>query len=83
VAIPRVVAAVAADATVNTLVVRATDAAVIVGIVQQGIVVARTLLACVAQRLIALRPFLVRAAAEISDGHASKTIRGQGGSLPC
>jgi hypothetical protein len=38
--------------------------------VQQRAVVARTLLAGVAQRLIALRPFLVRAAAEVSDSHA-------------
>jgi hypothetical protein len=50
--------------------------------VQQRIVVARTLLAGVPQRLIPLRPLFVRAATEVSDGHAIETIRRRAGSLP-
>jgi hypothetical protein len=47
--------------------------------VQQRLIVARTFLARVPERLIALRPLLMHTRAEISD-HACVTIRGAAGS---
>lgn len=65
--IPGVVAVVAARPAVDPLVVGPADCAVIERVVQQRAIVARTLFAGVTQRLIALRPLLVRARPEVSD----------------
>jgi hypothetical protein len=75
------VAVIAANAAVDALIVRPTDAAVIVGIVEQRAIVPRALLTRVPQRLIALRPLFVHAPAKVSDGHAGVTIRRPGGSF--
>src|SRR5690606_26851375 len=67
--IPREVAAVAAGAPIGALILRPAEGAVIRRIVQQGVIVARALLAGVAQRLIAFGPFFDVSGPEISQGH--------------
>jgi hypothetical protein len=71
------VTVVAAIVAVDALIVRSTDAAVIVGIVQQRTIVLRALLACVPQRLKMLRPLLIHTWAKVSDDHAFVTITRQ------
>jgi hypothetical protein len=68
------VAVVAAIVAVDALVVRSTDAAVIVGIMQQRTIVLRAFLARVPQRLKVLRPLLIHTWAKVSDDHACVTI---------
>jgi hypothetical protein len=68
------VAVVTAIVAVDALVVRPTDAAVIVGIMQQRTIVLRAFLARVPQRLKMLRPLLIHTWAKVSDDHACVTI---------
>jgi hypothetical protein len=75
------VSVVAAIVAVDAFVVRSTDAAVIVGIVQQRTIVLGTLLARVPQRLKVLRPLLIHAWAKVSDDHAFVTISRRRGFL--
>jgi hypothetical protein len=68
------VAVVAAIVAVDALVVRSTDAAVIVGVMQQRTIVLRAFLAGVPQRLKVLRPLLIHTWAKVSDDHGCVTI---------
>jgi hypothetical protein len=68
------VAVVAAVVAVDALIVRSTDAAVVVGVMQQRAIVLLALLARVPQRLKMLRPLLIHTWAKVSDVHACVTI---------
>jgi hypothetical protein len=68
------VTVVAAIVAVDALVVRSTDGAVIVGIMQQRTIVLRAFLARVPQRLKVLRPLLIHTWAKVPDDHACVTI---------
>jgi hypothetical protein len=71
------VAVVAAVVAVDALIVRSTDAAVVVGVMQQRAIVLLALLARVPQRLKMLRPLLIHTWAKVSDDHAFVTITRQ------